>query len=226
MSRSIPILGGISLELVQRIEHSLDGGFAPTPVAGLPGDLQQRSNRRSHRIDIAGVLFGDTALDDLKKLQDAAAAGGELDFSADITSALDLQKVVITEMRSVESAGRPNRFLYTLTVVESPPLPPPAQLGGIGAFGGFGGLDDFGVGDLGFDTDILGDLTSLAGDIAGAVNDALGVLDALGALANLGGLDVGGILDPLQGPIDRIGSLAPDMQNAVKSLSDAFGAPA
>jgi hypothetical protein len=223
MSRSIPILGGISLELVQRIEHSLDGGFAPTPIAGLAGDLQQRSNRRSHRIDIAGALIGDKALDELKKLQDAAAAGEELDFSADISSALDLQKVVITGFRGVESAGRPGRYLYTLSLVESPPLPAPAQLGGIGAFGGLGGLDDFGVGDLGFDTDILGDIADLAGDIAAAVDDALGVLDALSALANLDGLNVGGILEPMQGPVDGIGAVAPELQTALKSLADAFG---
>ncbi len=216
MSRPIPLLGGISLELVQRIEHSLDGGFAATPIAGLAGDLQQRSNRRSHQVHITGVIAGETALDDLDTLQKAAAEGAELDFSADITSALDLQKVVITGMRSVETAGEPGRFLYTMVLAESPPLPPPAQLGG------FGGLDDFGFGDLGFDTDILGDIADLAGDIAGAVNDALGVIDALSSLANLDGLQVGGILEPMQGVVDKLGSLAPSMQTAVKSLADAF----
>jgi hypothetical protein len=215
-ARPVPLLGGISLEMVQRIEHALDSGFASTPIAGLAGDLQQRSNRRSHEIRIAGVIAGETALDDLKKLQEAAAAGEELDFSADITSALDLQKVVIAELRSVESAGEPGRFIYSLLLVESPPLPPPAQLGG------FGGLDDFGFGDLGFDTDILGDLADLAGDIAGAVNDALGVIDALSSLANLDGLNVGGILDPMQGVVDKLGSIAPSMQKAAKGLADAF----
>jgi hypothetical protein len=217
MSRPIPLLGGISLELVQRIEHSLDGGFAATPIAGLAGDLQQRSNRRSHRIHITGVIAGETGLDELKKLQDAASGGEELDFSADITSALDLQKVVITDLRSVESAGEPGRFLYTMLLAESPPLPPPAQLGG------FGGLDDFGFGDLGFDTDILGDIAGLAGDIAGAVNDALGVIDALSSLANLDGLQVGGILQPMQGVVDKLGSIGPSLQTAVKGLADAFG---
>src|SRR3979409_1641149 len=108
-TRPVPLLGDISLEFVQRIEHSLDSGFASTPIAGLPGDLQQRTSRRSHHIHITGVLAGDTAKDDLKKLQDAGSAGDELDFSADITSALDLQKVVIKELKSIESAGEPNR---------------------------------------------------------------------------------------------------------------------
>ena len=214
-ARPVPLLGNISLELVQRIEHSLDGGFSATPIAGLEGDLQQRTNRRSHRVHLTGVLAGDTAGDDLKKLQDAATAGAELDFSSDITSALDLQKVVIAELRSVDAAGEPNRFLYSLLLVESPPLPPPAQLSS------FGGLDDFGLGDLGFDTSILGDLQSLAGNIAGAVNAAMSAIDAISALAS-GSLNVGNILQPIQDLTSKIGSIAQPMQNAAQALSSAF----
>ncbi len=214
---TVPLLGDISLTLVQRIEHSLDGGFAATPIAGLAGDLQQRTNRRSHHVHITGVLSGDTAADDLKKLQDAAASGGDLDFSSDITSALDLKKVVVAELRSVEAAGEPNRFLYSLLLVESPPLPPPAQLSG------FGGLDDFGLGDLGFDTDILGDIAGLAGDIAGAVDAAMAAIDAISALAGGGALDAGNLLQPIQAATSKLGSIAPAMQDAMKNLGTAFG---
>ncbi len=218
--RSVPLLGGISLELVQRIEHSLDGGFAATPIAGLAGDLQQRTNRRSHRLLIAGVLAGDKAADELKKLQDAASKGEELDFSSDITSALDLQKVIIAEMHSIEAAGEPHRFDYSVVLVESPPLPPPAQVGG--GFGDFGGLGDFGVGDLGFDTDILGDLQDMAGEIAGAVDAAMSAVDAISALANASALDVGNLLQPLQQATDRLSTLAPQLQGAMQGLFEAF----
>jgi len=213
--RPVPLLGGISLEMVQSIEHSLDGGFADTPIAGLDGELQQRTSRRSHRIFLRGVLTGEAAADELKKLQDAAAAGAELDFSSDITSALDLQKVVIAELRSSESAGEPNRFDYALSLVESPPLPPPAQLSS------FGGLDDFGVGDLGFDTDMLGDLADLAGDIAGAVDAAMSAIDTLSALAG-GALSVGSILEPMQTATGKLAAIAPQMQKAMSGLSEAF----
>jgi hypothetical protein len=213
--RPVPLLGGISLEMVQRIEHSLDGGFADTQIAGLEGELQQRTNRRSHRVFIQGVLAGDAAADELKKLQEAAAAGAELDFSSDITSALDLQKVVITELRSSESAGEPNRFNYVLELAESPPLPPPAQLSS------FGGLDDFGVGDLGFDTDMLGDLADMAGDITGAVDAAMSAIDTLSALAG-GALNVGSILGPMQTATGKLASIAPQMQQAMSGLSEAF----
>src|SRR5688500_5902293 len=112
--RPIPLLGDLSLESVQRIEHSVHSGFASLPIAGLPGELQQRVSRHSHRIAIDGVLFGGTAADQLKSLQQAAADGKELTFSADITNALDLQKVVITRFEAVEVAGSPAQFGYRL----------------------------------------------------------------------------------------------------------------
>lgn len=219
MTRQVPLLGDVSLEYVQRIEHSLDGGFAATRIASLPGELQQRSGRPSHRIDLAGIIFGDGVADQLKSLQTAAATGEELTFAADITTALDLQRVVITGFRATETAGDPGRFVYVLSLAESPPLPPPAEVSGFG----FGGLDDFGLGDLGFDTDILGDITDLANDVAGAVNDALDVVDALSALANLGDLGgLSGVFDPLDAPVQRVSAVATQLGDAVGSLRGAF----
>jgi hypothetical protein len=219
MSRPMPLLGDVSLEFVQHLEHCLDGGFAATRIANLPGELQQRSGRPSHRIQIAGVLFGEGAVEQLASLQGAAANGEELTFAADITTALDLQKVVITSFRAAELAGEPGRFLYQVSLAESPPLPPPVEVSGFG----FGGLDDFGLGDLGFDTDILGDLADLADDIAGAVNDALDVVDALSALANMGALGgIGGVFDPLSQPVQKVGSVADELAGSMTRLSEAF----
>src|SRR5829696_6227414 len=158
MSRPIPLLGDISLEYVQRIEHSIDAGFAPLRIAGLDGELQQRSGRPSHRITIEGVLIGDGAREALGTLQTASHTGEELTFAADITSALNLERVVIRAFQAHESAGQPNRVHYLLELVESPPLPPPAEVSG------FGGLDDFGLGDLGIDAGVLDDITGLAAE--------------------------------------------------------------
>jgi hypothetical protein len=213
---SVPLLGDISLEYVQQIEHWHDSGFVSTRIAGLAGELQQRPGRLSHRIRIAGILFGEKAADDLKALQQAATAGDELTFSADITSALDLQKVVIASLRAVEMAGQDKRFSYELQVTESPPLPPPAEVSP------FGGLDDFGVGDLGFDTDILGDLQNLAGEVAGAIDQALDVVGQLSALANLDGLQLGDFMTPVGQSIDQVGKLGSQFKDAMRGLSDLF----
>lgn len=214
---AVPLLGAISLPLVQRIEHFVDAGFEPTRIAGLPGALAQRAARRSHLVRLTGVIAGDSAAGDLGALQKAAADGAELTFAADITAALELQKVVITALRAVQSAGEPNRFLFELSLAESPPLPPPAEVQG------FGGLDDFGLGDLGFDTDVLGDLEGLAGDIADVAEQALDVIDQLGALANLDGLSLGAILQPMDGQLASVGDLAGQFRDAARLLKEGLG---
>jgi hypothetical protein len=214
--RPVPLLGDISLEFVQQIEHTLAGGFVATRIAGLAGELQQRSGRPSHRVHLTGVLFGADATDQLKTLQNAATNGEELTFSADITKALDLQRVVITSFRVVEVAGQPDRFLYELSLAESPPLPPPAELSP------FGGLGDFGLGDLGFDTSLLDDLQNVAGDIAGAVDAALDVVDQLSALANLDGLNLGGFLEPMNSAVNEVSSLGTRLNEAARSISQEF----
>jgi hypothetical protein len=218
--RPVPLLGDLSLEYVQHIEHALDGGFVATRIAGLDGELQQRVARGSHRLSIAGVLAGEGSADALSELQTKAATGEELTFAADITTALDLQKVVITRFRAVEQAGRPGRIAYEIHLAESPPLPPPASLDP------FGGLGDFGLGDLGFDTDILGDLAELADQVAGAVDAALDVMDQLGALASLadlGDLSVGDFMAPISGAADALPDVASDMTSAARNLGSVFG---
>lgn len=214
--RPIPLLGDISLEFVQTIEHDLDGGFESLPVAGLDGEVQQRTARPSHRIRIEGVLAGDAAKDQLATLQGAAGAGEELTFAADITSALDLQKIVITGFRAAEVSGLPNRLAYELELAESPPLPPPAVLEG------FGGLDDFGLGDLGFDTGLVDDIAGLADEVAGAVDAALDAVQALEALGNLDALDPTGLFAPIGGAVGDLGAAGESFGDALDSLREVL----
>lgn len=217
--RAIPQLGDLHLDLVQAIEHELDGGFASTAVAGLDGEVQQRTARPSHRIRIGGLLTGGAA-DKLAALQTAAATGEELVFAADIATALELQHVVVSGLHAWERAAEPGVFGYALELVESPPLPPPAVVEGLG----FGGLDEFGLGDLGFDTDLLGDLQNLAGEVAGAVDKAMDAVGALQALANLGDLgSLDGLLSPLGSVTDGVATAARQLASATTSLGEAFG---
>lgn len=215
-SRPIPMLGDISLEKVQRIEHEVKGGFVPLQIPGLAGQVMQRTERHSHRIRIRGVLFGETAATDLETLQTAASEGQEVTFSASIVTALDLQRVVIDSFRASEEAGKSNFYEYELLIAESPPLPPPAQVSG------FGGLDDFGLGDLGFDTDILGDLLDQAGAIASAIDDAMQLVDQLGALTGIRDLTTGGLIAPLERVAGNVGDLGAQLGDALNSLLSGF----
>ena len=217
--RPIPLIGDIALDAVQMISHQLDTGFAPMRIAGLDGEVQQRAGRPSHRIVIEGLLIGEGATDALGKLQAAASSGAELTFAADITSALDLSKIVIRGLAAEETAGRAQRIAYRLDLAESPPLPPPAEVSG-----GFGGLDGFGLDNLGLDPGVLGDIAGLASQAAAAVDQAMGAIDALSALASLadGGLDFGGMLDPLKATTDAMPAIASQFSAAAAALGAMF----
>jgi hypothetical protein len=213
----MPIVGDITLAAVQRIDHHLDGGFVASSVPGLDGDPVQRSGRGSHSMRVQGILRGETAADDLAALQVAAAAGEEVPFAADITTALELQRVVVAELRTQQVAGFEQMFSYELHLVESPPLPPPAEVSG------FGGLDDFGVGDLGFDTDIMDDLGALADEVSAAVDAVMEAADQLSALAALGSIDVGGPLAPLADSVAGVGGVASTIGDLASSIGGLLG---
>ncbi|WP_156186556.1 hypothetical protein [Cellulomonas sp. A375-1] len=216
-ARPMPVIGDVTLTAAQRVDHALDGGFVDVPVLGLQGYAQQRSGRPSHRMAIAAVLAGPAALDDLAALQTLAASGEATTFSADIVTALELQKVVVTRLAASEVAGRSGVVEIVVELAESPPLPPPAQLAG------FGGLDDFGLGALGFDTDLLGDLADLAGDVAGAVEGALAAVDALSALAGLASFDFDGVLAPVQDVQRSLEDSGAQLGTALDALGGVFG---
>jgi hypothetical protein len=216
---AVPVIDDVPLTFVQELEHRLDAGFVATPVVGLAGDVQQRSNRRSHRMRITGLLVGpeEQVKTDVEKLQQKAADGAEVMFTADIVAALELQKVVVQSLRVVARAGTTPTYAYEMELAESPPLPPPAQVSA------FGGLDDFGFGDLGFDTDLLGDLTELAGEVASAVETAVEVIGALDSLSALGDLSFDGVLAPLDQIGTSLAAVGSRFGEAGGALAEVFG---
>jgi len=222
------MLGDIPLQAVQRVRHDVDGGFALLPIEGLPGRLVQRHGRGSHVIELEGVLYGDSARDDLKALQEAAGSCDEHVFSADIVSALDLHQVVIERFVASEIAGHTNHFAYRLRLVESPPLPEPATVGGGLGFDdlGFGGMGFGGLGldDLGIDPGVLDDIADVAGEVAGAVDAALDAVDQIQGMvaAATGALAVGNPVQPLADEIGKLGQLADKAQSAVTAVVSAF----
>lgn len=194
MSRAVPTIDDLQLDPVLVIRQRTRARVAATPVVGLAGDVQQRLGRGSHEVELRGLIHGEDALDKLDALQAKVVSGEEVDFTADITTALEIAKMVVLEADFEELAGHPNRFEYRLLLRESPPLPEPASE----SFGGLEGLD------TGFDTDLLGDIADMAGDLQDAMEMLGDVMAGLEALAGLASLDAGNPLQPMQ---DQAGSL-------------------
>lgn len=214
MSRPIPMIDDLALDMVAWVRQRTVQGYVSQPVAGLEGHVQQRLGRASHEIELAGVLIGEGVADALAGLQKKAAAGEEVTFTADITSALELDKVVILAAEFQETAGQPGRYEYRLSLRESPPLPEPASLS---SFGGLEGVD------LGFDTDILGDIADMADTLQNAIDAVTDVLGDLEALAGLADLNLGNPLTPLQDEAGGIGQLGAGAGAAASALSSLIG---
>jgi hypothetical protein len=208
------MIDDLALDMVAWVRQRTTQGYVSQPVAGLEGHVQQRLGRASYEIELAGVLVGEGVADALATLQKKVAAGDEVTFTADITSALALDKVVILAAELQETAGQPGRYEYRLRLRESPPLPEPASLSP------FGGLD--GV-DLGFDTDILGDIADMADTLQDAIDSVTDVLGDLEALAGLADLDLGNPLAPVQDAAGGLGQLGAGADAAASALSSLLG---
>jgi phage protein U len=211
-----PMIDDIELKAVQHIRQETDQGFIKQRIAGLEGTLHQKLGRRSHRVSLSGFLLPETAADDLKQLQEKAASGTEVTFSADITTALSVEKMVIESFVAEQHVGPAGQVGYNIVLAESPPLPPPAELSS------FGGLGDFGLGDLGFDPGalggVLGDIADQAGAVMDAVDTALAAVQQISALANLADLaNIGNPIKPLSDKVGELKALGP----AVDGLSSA-----
>jgi phage protein U len=216
------MIDDIELKAVQVIRQETDQDFVRQKIAGLPGTLHQRLGRRSHRVLLSGALLPDTAAGDLEKLQGKAAAGEEVTFTADITTALTIDKMVIEAFRAEQQVGPAGQITYSIALAESPPLPPPAEISA------FGGLGDFGLGDLGFDPGALGSvLDSIAAqagsimDLADTVMGAIDQLSALASLANLAALD--NPVAPLLGKVDEVTATANQMASIAGKVKEITG---
>lgn len=214
MTRPIPMIDDLTLDYVSWARQRVVQRILSVPVIGLAGDVQQRLGRGSHEVEMAGVIVGEGVAERLKGLQEKASAGEEVVFSADITTALEMEHAVILSAEFQEFAGRPGYFEYRLTLRESPPLPEPAELAS------FGGLEGF---ELGFDTDILSDIADVAGDLQDAVEAVTDVLSQLEALAGLADFGLDNLLTPVQQAAQSLGAGGGDTAALANNLSQLLG---
>src|SRR5262245_10079908 len=214
----MPMIDDIELKAVEWIRQETAQDFVGQRIAGLNGSLHQSLGRRSHRVILTGLLLPATAAADLQNLQEKVSSGAEVTFTADITTALAVDKMVIESCTVEQHIGPAGQYTYRIALAESPPLPPPAELSS------FGGLGDFGLGDMGFDpgalADVLSDIQEQAGAIVEAVDAAVDAVQQLSALADLG--DLANIANPIKPLTDKVGELA-NLGPAIQGLTQALG---
>ncbi len=120
-----PMLGGLELQQVQRLETEGDQLLVPHRVPGLEGDFLQGLGRRGARIALTGVLSGAESGEGLKDLREKFRAAEPVPFVSDIATATKVDQVLIEEMEVRELAGKPARYEYAFALREH--TPPPAE---------------------------------------------------------------------------------------------------
>lgn len=170
-----PVIGGWEVPRIERIETHERRRLARLPVPGLLGDLQQDLGADSLSVEIVGSLQGDEARDDfLDTLREKFRAGDPVTFVADITSATELDRVLIEQLEVEEVNEAAGSFRYRIVLREYvEPPEPPAPVDDLGADLGVE-LDD--LASLGLEglklPDLLGDIPTL-GDPVEPVRPAL-----------------------------------------------------
>jgi hypothetical protein len=154
--------------------------IARLPVPGLQGDLQQDLGTSSLVVEIAGSLHGDTARDDmLEQIESRFRAGEPVTFVADITTATQLELVMVEELEVSEVNEAADGFRYRIVLreyVEPPPPPAPFEDLGLDL------LDELDLlSSLGLDGLELPGLLGTIPDIADPVEPVLGALDGVEA---------------------------------------------
>jgi len=120
-----PMLDDVELQQVQEVEAEEKEALAQQSVPALEGDFLQDLGRRATRVSVSGVLSGDKAGDGLKKLREKFQAATPVPFTADVSTATKVDKVLIEDMGVRDLAGKPERFEYAFTLREFTPPPPP-----------------------------------------------------------------------------------------------------
>jgi hypothetical protein len=111
-------LADLTLNRVHRIVTLEDSAFVHHRVPGAAGDVLQDLGRRSVRLRIEGICFGDTAADDLDALRGLYTAREPVDFIADVVGQTYVSRVALDRLEVAETAAEPGQFSWTLTVSE------------------------------------------------------------------------------------------------------------
>jgi len=190
------MIGEWQVPRLTEIETIESRRIALLPVPGLAGDLQQDLGSDALTIQLTGSLHGDEARDTfLEALREQFRIGAPVPFVADITTATEVEEVMIVGLDVSEVADASDSFHYRITLREyvEPPAPP-------------GLLDDLGA-------DLLPDLS----DLAGTLLDGLDLPNLLGVVPD--------ISDPtplVMPALDAVEAAVADVPGILGGLEAAF----
>lgn len=191
------MLGDYEIPRIEQIRAVERRRLARLGVPGLAGELQQDLGHDSLAVEIVGSLHGDDAREGfLTDIRERYQAGEPLAFVADITSATNLEQVLIEALEVCEHNEWAGAFRYRLVLRQyvEPPEPPSP-------------IDDLGA-DLDADLDLL----------AGLGLDGLELPDLLGAVPSLGDP-----VAPVLPALDAVKSATAPLKGLLSDLKSTLG---
>jgi hypothetical protein len=84
----------------------------------MQGSLLQNMGRRPTRLVLGGVATGPGALDFIEALYAKFEVGDPVAFTADIIAAAEIDAMRIDDLRYRDLAGKPERYVYVVTLQE------------------------------------------------------------------------------------------------------------
>src|SRR4051794_4769168 len=191
------MIGEWEVPRIERIGTVEGRRLARLSVPGLVGDLHHDLGRHSLVVEIVGSLQGDDERDDfLEKVREPFNAGEPLAFVADITTATELEQVLIEALELQESNDSADSFRYVIRLRQyvEPPEPPPP-------------IDDLGL-ELGPELDLLADLGLDGLELPGLLGDVP---------------TIGDPSPPLKAALDGVKDAVAPLNDALASLGEVFG---
>lgn len=113
-----PMLGDLELTQVQEAALAERRALAEHHPPGVNGGVLQDLGREPSRFTVWGVAAGPDAATFIERLQAAFRDGAPRAFTADVDSGARVERVSIAGLRVEELAGKPQRWLYVLTLAE------------------------------------------------------------------------------------------------------------
>lgn len=113
-----PMLDNLELPNVQQVTTSDRRHLKEHKPPGMAGSLVQNMGRKPTLLLLWGVAAGPEALELVEKLDGKFRAGQPLPFTADIVSDAEIEQMIIDDLHWQEVAGKPERYVYVLTLKE------------------------------------------------------------------------------------------------------------
>jgi len=113
-----PMLDEIELPNVQAIITHDQRQLAQHDLPGMAGTINLNMGRSSGQVWLQGIAAGTEALSFLEQLDTLYRSNEPLPFITDIVSDMEIEQLLVRDVRWKEIAGRPERYAYELTLIE------------------------------------------------------------------------------------------------------------